>query len=99
MEQQDNIKLPYFPAERPEGMSIEEFKEARKNHQKLIKLHKRLGYETVGTKVNEGVTAYNLRRQVRKYEQGGWSATIKNEKDYMELYQKIYDMAKGSLNP
>jgi hypothetical protein len=95
MEQQDNIKLPYFPAERPEGMGIEEFKEARNNYQKLIKMHKRLGYDFG----HKGGQAYNLRRQVRKYEQEGWAATIKNEKDYMELYQKIYDMAKGSLNP
>ena len=94
----ENMQLPYFPAQRPDGMDMEEFKKARKDYQKLIKLHKRLGYKFVASKINDGMTHYSLIRQAKKFEKNGYAKTIRNEDEYFELYKKIYDMAFNPPN-
>lgn len=90
----ENMQLPYFPAQRPDGMDMEEFKKARKDYQKLIKLHKMLGYHTN----HKGGTSYSIMRQAKKFEKNGYAKTIRNDEEYFELYKKIYDMAFSQPN-
>lgn len=77
-------KLPFFPSERPQDMSKEDFDKSRKLYNQLIKAHKRLGY-----KHDLSGTVFSVMRQAKKYEKDGWSQRIPNQQAYVELYNDL----------
>jgi len=81
--------LPFFPSERPQGMSKEDFNKSRKLYNQLIKAHKRLGY-----KHDLQGTVHSVMRQARKYEANGWSERIPTQEAYAKLYNDLMDRAE-----
>ena len=81
------MQLPYFPAQRPEGMSQEEYKKLRGQYQRLIKYHKKLGYQSN----HAGGQLYNVIRQEKKFFKNGWSEKFPNMQEYMKVYEKAME--------
>jgi len=80
-------QLPHFPAKRPEGMSQDEYKRLRNQHNQMVKYHKRLGYQVS----HEGGSIYNVVRQEKKFFKNGWSEKFPNMKEYMKVYEKAVE--------